>query len=353
MNVKNKIILVYSIVIILMSLVGCAVHREVGSITLFDGSIYLERASVLLLENPTIKLEDVTKVFLKMTADEAEEYFEMEYQIQDSDRDISLGIVCGDKIVTALNENQEVSSLTYWDNYYGLDKCYESVNTKLLELIGNGTLRNICQQENLESCTKEEAIEACCPYAEVLGYQDAHVEVYAVTLDLIREWTKPVYIAGYGTVPEKYGAPGAGYDIQILPWEKKHEFLYLVYQPYLNGILLDDSSERMEMIYVPYYNRVSKVEGATVPRGECVNEYNLISQETAVAQLLLIKGYESIDSIKIENIGLTYGKQYLMDDYTMLTYAVPCWKIHYTYGNQFYSTLIDAVNGGQFSLFGD
>ena len=58
----------------------------------------------------------------------------------------------------------------------------------------------------MDTCTKEQAIEACSKYAQACGYgSDCDITVYAFTLDAIEKVNKVFY--------DSISAPGEGFDI--------------------------------------------------------------------------------------------------------------------------------------------
>ena len=98
--------------------------------------------------------------------------------------------------------------ISYDDATDGAGDCYDAIINSLGYLtngMGN-SFRQLCPDENLDTCTKEQAIEACSKYAQACGYgSDCDITVYAFTLDAIEKVNKVFY--------DSISAPGEGFDI--------------------------------------------------------------------------------------------------------------------------------------------
>ena len=113
-----------------------------------------------------------------------------------------------DETVVVYTRASEYGMVAYWDEHDGAADCYEAiVNTNNYLSSGLGSsLRRQCPEEELDTCTKEQAIEACSKYAQACGYgEEADVSVYAFTLDIINEINKE-----WGN---SISAPGEGFEV--------------------------------------------------------------------------------------------------------------------------------------------
>lgn len=264
---------------------------------------------------------------------------------------------------------------------YGLTNCYGvhlPGNTYLDNPLG---MRQLLPFEEIDTCSKEEVLEICAAYAQILGYGDGEAEVYALTLDYLESTAQLDSSAIYAGAPdESYeGAPDESYEgvslKQIeeertkgnedlaneweierksiyqreIPWEKKHEALYVVYRPYIHGKLMYSRNQALKMIYVPYYQQIIYVEGRK-PYCEVgiLRQEELISREQAVSAAMIARNMNENSNFKVRDISLVYTQGYEVTGDTRKTIAVPSWKIDYSSGagEETQATIfINAVNG--------
>ena len=222
--------------------------------------------------------------------------------------------------------------------------------------------------------TKEQAIEACSKYAQACGYgSDCDITVYAFTLDAIEKVNK--------VFADSISAPGEGFDIvtkgQVeelrdegkdeeaekmddqlhsatgrgLPWKKEHEAMVLYYRSEINGLLMDSHESGLEIVYVPYMDKIVLISGYTPYEQIADSETNeLISEKVAMSQAAQTLGIRTQDDIQIDAVSLVYAMQYAGTDQMC---AVPAWKVDYVLKNVDENTqirdpgslLIDAVSG--------
>ena len=196
--------------------------------------IYLE--SMKLKRNDNTDLNQFAQLLLGVqTIEEAEQYKPKH----------SLGDYYYEKDGTLAIYNKDFA-IYYGDDNDGMESSY----SRLMSPFEYGALlRGMYPEEELDFCTKEQAIKACEKYAKLCGYEDAEVSSYAITLDAIEKINKIVQV----------GAPGEGYEVvtrgqvellrdegkddeadalrdkidsgaeRNLPWKKEYEAMLLVY----------------------------------------------------------------------------------------------------------------------------
>lgn len=270
----------------------------------------------------------------------------------------------GNTVLIYSHADDGYDSVLYEDNTDGDSECYGTLLSSPFGCFSNGlgnSARRIFPAEELDTCSRSEAIEACREYAEACGYDDnASISTYAATLKAISE------------INEYHGnsisAPGEGYEVitrgQVeklrdegkeeeadelsaqmhdavnrgLEWKKEHEAIILYYRMPLNGILTDGNNAGLEIIYVPYTKRVVLVSGRVpVIAGDVVGKTELVSKDAAVSQAAQIVGVRSQDDITIDAVTLIYSIQSING--TGLQ-AVPAWKIDYELNNAAEQTIL-------------
>ena len=310
---NNQKYLVIFVGMIALALPGCRFRREISvsmpaeseeqiqvesntNIEKEDGRNYLE--SVKLKRNDNTDLNQFAQLLLGVpTIEEAEQYKPKHF----------LGDYYYEKDGTVVIYNKDFA-ITYSDENDGMASSYN----RLISPILDGTsLRGMYPKEELDSCSKEQAIQACEKYAKLCGYEDAEVSSYAITLDAVEKINEIMPV----------GAPGEGYEIitrgqveqlrdegkdseadaleekmdsgaeRNLPWTKEYEAIILIYHLKLNDVLVDSRNQQLEIVYVPYKNKIA-VLSATIPyEPEKISEkHELISKEKAMSQAVQVLG---------------------------------------------------------------
>lgn len=271
---------------------------------------------------------------------------------------------------------KESGIVGYNDEVDGASECYNAIISAggyFVEGLGS-SLRRLCPEEELDICTRKQAIEACSEYAQACGYDDADISTYAFTLDVINKINDDYYDG-------KLSAPGEGFQIvtrgQIwelrdagkdeeaekledklhsatergLPWKKEHEAILIYYRPKLNKLCIDSMNAGLAVVYVPYTDKIVYISGNVPYEQIGISEINeLTSKEKAVSQAAQVLGVRSSEDIEINQISLVYAIQYSEDDQYC---AVPTWKIDYLLKNANEYTMrsdtgsirVDAVSG--------
>lgn len=310
--------------------------------------IYLE--SVKLKRNDNTDLNQFAQLLLGVsTIEEAEQYKPKH----------SLGDYYYEKDGTVAIYNKDFL-ISYGDDNDGMESSYSRLMSPFEY---RALLRGMYPEEELDFCTKEQAIKVCEKYAKLCGYEDAEVSSYAITLDAIEKINKIFQV----------GAPGEGYEVvtrgqvellrdegkddeadalrdkidsgaeRNLPWKKEYEAMLLVYHLKLNDILVDSTYQVLEIVYVPQKDKIAILSAGIPYEPEEISEKReLISKEKAMSQAVQVVG----TNMKINAVSLVYAIEYDQDGNEN---AVPAWRIDYTTNETDVTNLraiyIDAVSG--------
>ncbi len=366
--------LVLFIVMLIFVFSGCQMRREF-SVTIPEETGESDFAEEEITSMQVLKYtksvwddSGITMLFLGLSPEEAEAYIPERYK-EDS---LSLVYEKDDIQLIYSSEGQMVS---YADRTNGRATCYTYILDPCIYIrstIGSN-LREYYPFEDLDSCSKEDAIAFCKPYADACGYADAAVHVYAMReeeLDDAAERRGGILKGGSAPDPdfkwisdtEIWNAEQEGKSEEEIremrtrrnsvfargvEWTKEHEAMVLLYQPYFNGKVMEDPTRMMSIIYVPALGKIVHLDAA-VPyqEGEVVEEKTVITKEEAVSELLLTLGAKSLDEITVKEISMEYKI-----DYPSSTVR-PCWRIDYDVNveSERYVTdngtmLIDAITG--------
>lgn len=323
---------------------GCELKKKVD-VTLEEGSFGPQDAAVgevLQVENGSFEPEDVVPVFLGVSAGEAEGYIYPKYNTETNK------LYETDGIMMAYTSDY----ILYTDDNDGAASCYSMICYPSSSWVWNSlgsSLRNAYPEDSLESCTREEVLAACQPYADACGYADADVQVYAMSLEMLQKNSEAkgeISAPGPGFEVVTYGeiaeAENAGEEEKAeafknqmysatkrgISWQKKDEAFLIIYRPYLNGLVVDSFLQRMTLIYAPQYQKVVYAEAyAPFSVLDTGDETKLISKETAVSETMLSLGAESEEDMTVNHIELVYSVrgEELAEDGTVS----PCWRIDY------------------------
>ena len=262
----------------------------------------------------------------------------------------------------------------FGDNTYGLANCYAILTKNDYYNSGQG-MRQIWPLEDLDTCSGEEAIAFCAPYAKALGWEgeDVTVSACAWTLDYLqtrsvinssRFYSAPDESYEFASVKKIHEAKAAGREEEAerwiserytildrnVPWEKKHEAIALLYQRSIDGIPVDSRTQVLFMIYVPYYNEIVYAEAdAPYVKKEVLREEKLISRKEA-AQTAVVSLGGGNTSIQVDGVSMVYILKYIDDDDMNMDNwqkreAVPAWRVDYTKNGIKDSVWVNAVDG--------
>lgn len=285
------------------------------------------------------------------------------------------------EILNVLQNGQSKSSyITYMDNKNAAGMCYDIYD--IPGFLHNGIGSSMEKQfpkEDLKSCTREEAMKQCEKYAVACGYEDADVQVYAMTKEALNRVCKINNTTAAAPDPNFYHPFSeaekwrlnqerqealekedtdlvhsieqkmtALNEVSYIPWEEKDEAYLLIYRPYINGLLVDGWGQTLVIVYVPQLEKAVLIKGYSPVQVSKKQEKKLISKETAISTAMLEKGIEDVSKFEIKSIELVYSTravQFEVDEPSMN----PCWKIDYSYPEMTEddegSIWIDAVTG--------
>ncbi len=227
-------------------------------------------------------------------------------------------------------------------------------------------LMEMYPEEELENCSKEEAIAICAPVAEVCGYGDALVNVYVMKHEVLNNYAQEVGIMNtthFRNAPDpeydynyvhtlqrkissatktedtellvqlltELSAYNASDDDKRIEWTEKHDAYLLVYQTQLNGRILDSMYYNLICIYVPAYERIVYMKAdCPLVVTETLEEVPLVTQEEAVEEMLRVLKISSMDDITITSISMVYSPRYEQADHELERRTIdPCWRIDY------------------------
>lgn len=337
--------------------------------------------SVAVKDGPSIDTEAVLQFFYGEGKDGL---IKDGFLIQDEGTD-SGGFNCerdGVELSYAEKSNLDTQSI------YVVDK-REAAGMRYREVLGLRFLYNeisqvfldIYPEEDLESCSREEAIAACAPLAKAMGYEEAQVNVYAMKKEILNNFAKLSRAEKYGL---NFSAPDPEYDYKYveeqeeealqngdydklfggdedekIEWTNRTEAYILVYRSVWNDLVMDTANDYMLLcVYVPAYGRVVYADGTQSLVHTNLKEKELISAEEAVAEVLRVQKIVSEKDIIVRNISLVYSPRakQIMPDLEQRVID-PCWRIDYQLSEDFikrnpndYETddgtiLINAVDG--------
>lgn len=391
MRIRKWYVSAFLMSVSLLSLTSCAIRRETDSLWSSEGNGDSEVNTAKIYrvdQSGSVNAEDVLQIFLGMSFDEtAEHRYSNGWEIDGK----SLFVGLDNRGMPVDSVDQQIDTVSYRDKNYGLMDCYEAViMAPVSEWVAEGTLRNNLPMEELEVYSREEVIEKCQPYADILGYSDAFVSTYAITLDVLEEYVRHWDNRredGYQYI----SAPGPGFEVVTLrqldeakaagdeetynelreyivegaitrgiPWEKKHEIIFVTYHPRIDGYIMGGNSDDfLEIWYSPLYETPIYITGYVAPAmAEVLEERELISKKDAIGAIVMMKGLSSEDEIEVKDISLVYALQCVIEegaspllamlqgeDGGAVETAIPCWNVEYIHKGITCNELIDAVYG--------
>ncbi len=368
MKIKRQVTrTVYCLCLISLFLSGCQMKKQAETRQTETDQAETGGSKDTIYETVTVKNSkgDIDKIVQMFTGDTLEEAIKNGAEFEKSYGEDSITYEKGVKFLSFSGKSKEGLGpvISYRDNYEMAGRQYYSalsgITYSLKKNLFGTTIRNKLPDENIDGCTKEEALNYCNPYAELLGYgkNNSVAEVYALTLDNLLKDS----ITG---LPQ-YG-PLKGIDnkeLELLtddefdklqekyPWTKEYEALYIVYKPYINGLVFESSYGALEMVYAPAYGKIVYLMGEmpwTVNEKKKADK--IITKEEAEKEAVTLTKAKK-DNVKVENITMVYSQNilHLREDNSLdLCYRVDL-KIEnsamYTGPKAYQSILINAVTG--------
>jgi hypothetical protein len=227
----------------------------------------------------------------------------------------------------------------------------------MVDAVHLNRLRADYPQEEISTCTKEEAVEKCKNAAKAAGYENSTVNVYAMTVDTLNRNYLACDGASMGR-PTKYNVvdnPEEFFEDQE-EWTEEYEAMYLVYQPIANNVEIDAEANTydLQIIYSPKYKRIVyaswKIPFAD---GTVAKKEKLISEDTAKQTVITSMGVQDEKNIVFDDIQrvntITNADTMSSEEHLL----VPVWRVDYHLlnyaeysGNDAYKTaLVNAVTG--------
>ncbi|MFG6392852.1 MAG: hypothetical protein K1W24_01480 [Lachnospiraceae bacterium] len=357
---KKVFIPVCCISLMVSFLSGCQMKKQAET-----SQIEAEGSKDTIYETVTVKNSkgDIDKIVQKFTGDTLEEAIKNGAEFEKSYGEDSIVYEKGVKFLSFSGKSKEGLGpvISYKDNYEMAGNQYyevlSGITYSLTKNLFGTTIRNKLPGENIDGCTKEEALKYCNPYAELLGYSkdNSVAEVYALTLDSLLKGSE-TGVPHYGPlkgIDNKKPLPDDEFDKlqEKYLWTKEYEALYVVYKPYTNGLVFESSYGALEMIYAPAYEKIVYLFGE-MPW--IVNEKKkadkIITKEEAEKEAVTVTKAKK-DNVKIENVTMVYSQNilHLRENNSLdLCYRVDL-KIEnsamYTGPKAYQSVLINAVTG--------
>ncbi len=227
-------------------------------------------------------------------------------------------------------------------------------------------LRADYPREDIDACSKEEAIEKCSDLAEALGYDSANIETYGMTVDALNHNYENSDAHSFGQpeegTPEEQAERYQDTDYKYKKWTKEYEAVYLIYRSVINGKEVDNEiNSGLRVIYAPKYKRIVHAEWS-MPfyEKEKVGTISLISKDDAIQFVRGKEGTGNAEDFEISYADLVYSVSYnetlKNESHTLL----PVWRIDYHIKNSarfkynerasYRTTLVNAITGKEFEL---
>lgn len=330
------------------SICGCKMRREL-EVTL-DNELVTEEFTgsleVNYVRRKDIDLESILNVFLGESEETAEQYIppyskeqEGYYEKDGCELTYVVGKVCE---YIDLSEG-------------GIGLCYQAAcdprSYWYVHGAVGGWLRDFYPLEDLDSCSKEEVIEACQPYVQAYGYAtDIEVNVYAMTLETLEDaWSEwkghapdPDYeVPGIDAIRKAGKTEGSekAYELQLQrqnavcqnqKWQKEDEAFLMIYRSCIDGKTVHGSSSQLKLIYVPALDKVVYASGQYILETMDTKEQyeNLIDREKAVSEAALALNAPQ-ELLEVESIELEYYVAPTVGSAENGEALIPCWTIEY------------------------
>jgi len=314
-----------------------------------------------------IDINEVTELFLNLSEDEVWEYQDAIMSVMTSE---DIPLFKTDKYDLQISEGQYTTSVSFGISYEQAQISYSAlVLSELFGCFTEDSRRERFPEEELENCTKEEALAFCRPYADLLGYDESLAEVYAVTLDIIKDieenlQERGIYVSapvpGYiekrltkeevrqaketGGNTAVYALMSQNGETQRIPWEKKDECFVVMYRQMCDGILIDDASFDMAIVYAPQYEYPVILQGGfAVEKIEDMELKAVLTSEDAVGKVLTYKGVESLEEMHIEDVEPVYRTVHIQEEsYEDVVCLAPYWGVTYHMENERKTLTADA-----------
>lgn len=239
----------------------------------------------------------------------------------------------GDDYVVYRYDNQKeyVNSLQsdacnviYRDNTDGRADCYELVLSVGMDgqYSDSSYMRKRYPDEELPDFPKEQALEICNPYAEMLGYDSTDVHVYAVPYETLERRASPFDGVYYGA-PNENAVDERNYKSDE-KWKEDDAAYLLFYEQKIDGVALQGDFTGVYMVYVPKYKKPVIID-ACLPYliKEELEAAKVVDKADAVSEVIMNCGLTSQEDILVDDISLRY--KFDIGDLIVKPYWIVCY----------------------------
>lgn len=281
-------------------------------------------------------VERLTKQFLGLSLEDAKKYdintdIEGSYDFQKDGLELIFSPIDAD-------EKYHTTAVTFYDHNENAGPAYETMiyqeeTTDSFVDYYRASLRDYFPEENLENCSKKDAVSFCKPYAEALGYGDAEVMVFAMR----EQELQGISTGRRGGSSVTLGAPDPDCNLvyreselgerEPVPWEKKHEAFLLLYRPRIGEYQIDWGEQEYHMIYVPARNEIVYANGELPFVLENKGKEDIISSGAAVSKVMQANGVSDDNGIEIDSTELVYSSD--LDQLYEGGWLRPYWRIDF------------------------
>jgi len=341
--------------IFIFALTGCQLEKQ--KVSLEDTGGGQMEVMQMTQDSYNYDVERLAKQFLGLSMENAMKYavntrIEGGYHFQKDGLQLVFSPISADaKYHTAV--------VLFYDHNENVGPAYETMiyqqeTTELFVDYYRASLRDYFPEENLENCSKEEAISFCKPYAEALGYGDAEVIVFAMREQELQD----ISTGRRGGSTIINGAPDPDCELvykeselaqrEPVPWEKKDEAFWLIYRPHIGEYRIDWGDQEYHMIYVPARNEVVYATGRLPLVFESKGNEDIISSEAAVSKVMQANGVSDKNGIEIKSTEMVYSSD--SDRFYEGGWLHPYWRIDFKTNRNQHDTmtktmLVNAITG--------
>lgn len=320
--------------ILMFALTGCQLEKqEVSSENIGGGQMEVMQVGQ---DSYNYDVGRLTKQFLGLSLEDAKKYdintdIEGSYDFQKDGLELIFSPIDAD-------EKYHTTVVTFYDHNENAGPAYETMiyqdeTTDAFVDYYRTSLRDYFPEENLENCSKEDAISFCKPYAEALGYGDAEVMVFAMREQELQD----ISTGRRGGSSVTFGAPDPDCNLvyreselgerKPVAWEKKDEAFLLLYRPRIGEYRIDWGEQEYHMIYVPVRNEIVYANGELPFVLESKGKEDIISSEAAVSKVMQANGVSDENGIEIESTKMVYSSD--LDQLYEGGWLRPYWRIDF------------------------
>lgn len=321
------------------------------------------------LKQSEADVDKMTEQFLGMPYDTAKEY-DVRKENKEAFQFRHNGL---ELLISPLDEGGIVNevSVCFYDHNENAAYAYENlIYRDLVEnafsQYYNAVLRECFPEEKLDSCSKEEVLRFCNPFANACGYTDTDVMVFALQEQQLQNMSTHSGIwNNEGSDGKRIweGAPDPKAKLVYresdleekdpLPWSKKDEAFLVYYRADVGGKAVDGSSQNLYMVYVPARKGIVFAKGyIKMDYENSGTKKDVISSELAISKVMQENGISAEEDIEVLGVQLVYAANY--DEFHKEALMYPYWQVDFKIKNHKGSlpaetTLVHAVSGQIYS----